>query len=172
MSRSISQLFPFFHFSTTKEFNTLIGSIPIELRTNTSVFFLIYGNTLSDLIPIDGFEICYTEEMGEAYCNCASDCVDKQYQCACEEAEWCCDSFVEQLIPCNICPLENPDFYVEEFFATCQQSSDFIAFSLLVYGTEEVCGEAVEAMLGVGCRCAAQNVPPEDPVIEISGDEG
>lgn len=155
------------------DFNTLTGSIPIELRTNTSDFFLIYGNSLSDLIPIDGFEICYTEEMGEAYCNCASDCVDKQYQCACEEAQWCCDSFVEQLIPCVICPLENPDFYVEDFLATCQEASDYILSSLLSYGTEEACSEqAVAPMLAVGCRCAAQNVPPEDPVIENSGDEG
>ena len=137
-------------------YNDLTGSVPSELSDKNYAKFDLYGNQLSDLTPVDGKVVCSAEE-GEHYCDCENDCalVDLNL-CACEEGQSCCATWMEQFTPCIICEygLENPDFYVPEYFITCFQVSEYInSAPPMEFGTETQCGEARIEVAMEGCIC-------------------
>ena len=113
----------------------------------------MYGNDLSNLTAVDGEVVC-SAEGGEHYCDCGDDCGTPN-QCACEEAEACCATFMEQFTECIICEsgIANPDFLVEEFFATCFEISAYVGTSLVEFGTDIQCDEAKTIVAAEGCIC-------------------
>ena len=158
-----------FNFPTTKQGNNaLTGSIPIELLNKSYVDFDFLGNPLSDLITIEGQEICSAEE-GEIYCNCESDCTFRPQHCGCDAAQSCCDTFLSQYETCFVCPTEgvkNPDFYIMDYLTTCQGISDYVQFSLVEFGNEELCYGGKLFFQSIGCSCSS----PEDSV-DVGGIE-
>mmetsp|Transcript_29005 Transcript_29005/g.68143 ORF Transcript_29005/g.68143 Transcript_29005/m.68143 type:complete len:336 (+) Transcript_29005:847-1854(+) len=142
-------------------FNNLTGSVPEEFldddKNGTNVKIDVYGNKISDLIPIEGSVICNSEEGnskfrprysgggGEHYCDCNYDCLSFEFEkrekrCACKEGQDCC-SFV-QLVKCDICEsgMSNPDHrpisWWNPFSFTCKELAEgdgikgYIAFGL------------------------------------------
>ena len=147
-------------------YNNLTGSIHSELLNYTNYTdFDVYGNGLSNLTAVDGEVVCSAEEeeegVGEHYCNCGDDCLLKLTPnvCACEEAEACCATYIEQFTECLICDdessgiLENPDFYVEAHFKTCFNISTVIRADFIEYGTDIQCDEVKIAVAADGCIC-------------------
>jgi hypothetical protein len=146
------------HIILSLEFNALTGSIPAELLNKTFVNFDVYGNLLSDLIPVPGDEIC-TAEGGEHYCNCDVDCTFNKNRCQCEEAQACCSAFFQQFTPCTICDndeLDNPNFFVDEVTATCADIASYVKLSLLEYGNPNTCDVGKDYFRRFGCFCAEQ----------------
>ena len=147
----------------------------MELLNKNYTNFDITGNKLTDLIPVDGTEICPFAfdgfGPGEVYCNCASDCVTKDYLCGCEAALSCCTTYLEQFSECILCPsaVSNPDKYVEEFDVTCQGAADFVKMNILEFGTEFQCSEAKVVFGLVGCFCEGEE--PENQATDDSATE-
>jgi hypothetical protein len=161
--------------SILMDYNLLTGFIPQELLDNDSLMDLgVYGNALSDLIPLDGSVICVAPEEqqfeygygtagGEHYCDCQiHDCMPSSREipplpnrCACEEARACCDTLLKNYTRCVVCPngLANPDYYVAEQEATCGELDNYVYLNVEQFGTKELCDAAIMYGGELGCRC-------------------
>eukprot|EP00531_Pseudo-nitzschia_arenysensis_P000398 CAMPEP_0116156516 /NCGR_PEP_ID=MMETSP0329-20121206/22873_1 /TAXON_ID=697910 /ORGANISM="Pseudo-nitzschia arenysensis, Strain B593" /LENGTH=1018 /DNA_ID=CAMNT_0003653603 /DNA_START=73 /DNA_END=3129 /DNA_ORIENTATION=- len=142
--------------------NILTGSIPMELFNRTYIEFQFFGNPLSDLVLLEGKEICETDG-GEIYCDCSSDCSFRPFQCECDAAQSCCQDFLEQFTPCVVCPtdgLGNPTFWVEEYITDCQGIAFYLENSLVEFGDEEKCYGGKLFFDSIGCTCSS----PDDAV--------
>ena len=145
-------------------YNDLTGSIPSELLYKNYSDFDVYGNDLSNLTAVDGEVVCSAEEGGEHYCDCGYDCGTAN-QCACEEAEACCATFMEQYTECILCEsgIENPDFIVEVYSKTCFDISADVGMNLVEFGTDIQCDEAKIAMAEEGCICKGDALDSVEP---------
>jgi hypothetical protein len=154
--------------------NVLTGSVPVGIVQNkTYVNFNVYGNQLSDLTPVDEWDICTgisnsTGEEGEHYCNCGSDCLaDFGQRCQCEEAQACCDTYIEQngITNCILCEagFSNPEFLVAPWdFTSCADGATRIYGTLDEFGTEKTCNLAKMESYKRGCVCP-DYIPPGKP---------
>jgi hypothetical protein len=157
--------------------NALTGSVPLGIaQTKTYDNFNVYDNELSGLIPVDGLAICTRignstgEVEGEHYCNCGSDCLAEYGQrCECEEAQACCDIYIEQnnITNCVACEAElefsNPEFEVEDWgYASCSDGAAYMYIELEQFGTEEQCDEVKKEANKQGCSCPGYVVPSKD----------
>jgi hypothetical protein len=145
--------------------NSLTGSVPSELL---GIFQLdVFGNKLSNLIPIEGHVVCSDPE-GEHYCNCGFHCLSElnlqgNNKCECEDARACCSTYFESNVPCVLCEygFQDPDYFISSAVGSCK----IFSFSALVrveeFGTSEKCDEIREATLEAGCVC--NDVPPSFP---------
>ena len=138
-----------------------------KTANKTYVNFNVYGNKLSNLTDVDGLAICTTlisnntDEEGEHYCNCGSDCL-KEYgnRCECEEAQACCDIYIEEnnITNCVVCEAEfefsNPELRVAEWgYASCSEAAGYIYTELDLFGTEEQCNGVKMETYKEGCVC-------------------
>ena len=152
--------------------NDLTGSIPSELLYRNYTDFDVYGNDLSNLTAVDGEVVC-SAEGGEHYCDCGDDCSFNQNMCACEEAAACCATFMEQLTECIVCEsgIENHDFYVDVYSASCFDLSAMVGMNIFQFGTDVQCDEARIAGVALGCICnkgdALDSVEPAEGTIGI-----
>jgi hypothetical protein len=148
--------------------NALTGSVPLGIVENkTYVNFNVYGNELSDLELVEGLAICTRisnntdDKEGEHYCNCGSDCLaDYGQRCECEEAQACCDIYIEQnnITNCVLCEAEfdfsNPELRVAAWgYASCSEAAGFVYTELDQFGTEEQCDGAKMEAYKRGCVC-------------------
>jgi len=137
------------------DYNSLTGSIPAELLDKNFIDLTFYGNQISNLIPIEGQEIC-SAGGGEVYCNCELDCTFNAKQCGCEEALSCCSSFLEPYSQCDVCgggELANPDFEILQYYqTTCAMMADYIYNNVIEFGS--TCGTSRYFFNGIGCRCS------------------
>ena len=155
----------------------MVGNVPISIVERAASYkdLNVFGNELSDLLPIDGQVICSatnttTEKTGLHYCNCASDCLKDQSEgygqrCQCKEANNCCDAyFVEANITnCVMCEggYKNPSHIVPDWgFFTCSMAEPFVYEFLAEYGTEEQCMWARTEGHKQGCICP-NFIPPK-----------
>jgi len=149
--------------------NNLTGSVPSELF-NIYGSLRIYGNELSDLIPITGSVICSEEREeispsghgrgGDHYCNCESDCIIYPFErnvCTCEEAQDCCKPFLSQYSECIFCEFgpANPSFYVNEYKMTCMQAITKFQLQMYFDDVRTGCNE-MEALIASGCICKSE----------------
>jgi len=136
------------------EFNLLTGSIPMEVLQLPKEYN-VYGNKLSNLLPVDGFLVCSSDD-SELYCDCARDCAFYPERCTCEEAKACCTTLLEPLIECDVCPsgeLENSDFVTKTGY-TCGDLAAYAKTDIFSTGTEEQCKEAQIFHESFGCICS------------------
>jgi hypothetical protein len=160
--------------------NALTGNVPEGILQNKPyVNFNVYGNQLSDLSTVDGWAICTgisdsTGEEGDHYCNCGSDCLaDYGQRCQCDDAQSCCDNYIEQneIINCILCEegFTNPEFVVKEWdYTSCADSASNVYDKLDEFGTERQCNKASMEAYRRGCFCPGfiPGKPPK-PIEEI-----
>ena len=148
----------------------MTGSIPSELLNTNYTDFDAYGNQLSNLTSVEGEVICSVED-GEHYCNCDIDCTFYPNRCACEEAQACCATYIEQFTECILCEngLENPDFYIEEFGLLCFDANEYVKSSLSEYGTDAGCKEARTLGAAIGCICKGVSPDLVEPAEGLLG---
>jgi hypothetical protein len=148
--------------------NSLTGSVPLGIvEDKTYVNFNVYGNELLGLEPVKGLAICTRisnntdDKEGEHYCNCGSDCL-KEYgqRCECEEAQACCDIYIEEnnITNCIVCEAEftfsNPDLRVPAWsYAPCSEAASYIYSELYQFGTQEQCEGVRMETYKEGCVC-------------------
>ena len=157
--------------------NALTGSVSLEIANKTANKtydnFNVYGNKLSNLTDVDGLTICTlisndTDEDGEHYCNCGSDCLNENgNRCECEEAQVCCDNYIEQnnITNCVVCEAGflNPELIVPEWgYASCNDALGYIYDTLAEFGTEEQCNGGKLETNKRGCVCPGFVVPSKE----------
>ena len=155
--------------------NALTGSVSLEIANKTANKtydnFNVYGNKLSNLTDVDGLTICTlisnnTNEDVEHYCNCGSDCLNENgNRCECEEAQVCCDNYIEQnnITNCVVCEagFSNPELIVPEWdYASCNDTVDYVYDLLAEFGTEEQCNGVKLEINRRGCICPGFVVVP------------
>jgi len=161
--------------------NALTGSVPVGIVNKTYANFNVYGNQLSELEAVVGQVICSgsisdstgEDVEGEYYCNCGSDCLAEYGQrCQCEEAQDCCDIYIEQnnITNCILCEggFSNNELFVTAWNASCGHAIGYLYDILDEFGTEEQCNGAKMEAYRRGCVCPGF-VPPEKPTA-ISSD--
>eukprot|EP00536_Pseudo-nitzschia_multiseries_P016329 jgi/Psemu1/313017/fgenesh1_kg.1078_\ len=156
------------------DYNQLTGSVPSELRSNISNTVLtIYGNNLSNLVPVDGSVICkseaaelyalYSVNTGEHYCDCSSNCfVDPSSfdpnNCACEEGQACCTKALSEATECILCeygisnPWYIPDNHDNWESENCYNVANYIRNQTEMYGNKEVC-DVMRSYFANGYKC-------------------
>ncbi len=141
--------------------NSFSGSVPPEILALDLISLSVYGNKLSNLVPIDGSVVCTAPgpDLGDHYCDCKNHCVGDVYEpdrCACEDAQACCTEFLGQYEPCVICdgPFAEPDKFVPELLATCFHFSRFVLKGIEQFGDPSSCREISRFGEEAGCRCA------------------
>ena len=141
--------------------NYLVGSVPLELLYSENIWLLsVYGNKLSNLIPVDDRVIC-SDLASEHYCDCRRQCIGivlpgSKNSCACEEAQNCCFSLLEQYDPCVLCDngFENPEKAILDQQWTCSDFNDIVAgYSIPDFGSADNCIDARLFAENMGCRC-------------------
>mmetsp|Transcript_11651 Transcript_11651/g.29499 ORF Transcript_11651/g.29499 Transcript_11651/m.29499 type:complete len:411 (-) Transcript_11651:72-1304(-) len=138
--------------------NYLVGSVPLELLYSENLLLLnVYGNKLSNLTPVDDRVIC-SDLGGEHYCDCIHQCITlpgEKNSCACEDAQTCCSSLLEQYDPCVLCEsgLENPEKLIGEQRTTCSGFGDYVEKFILGFNSAENCTMARLVAENIGCRC-------------------
>ena len=157
-------------FGLDIEENMLTGNVPAEIMNKSASFdnLNVYGNKLSNLIPVDGRVICTadgnnTQGSSEHYCDCASDCMRELNNgfgklCQCSGAKDCCESYFEKnnITNCVLCEqeLSNPELILPAFnFVNCSFIAAYVFDKLDVYGTAENCNTAKQIFYNEGCNC-------------------
>jgi hypothetical protein len=159
--------------------NALTGNVPKAFfKDKIYDNFDVYGNQLSDLKLVVGQAICSSSISdstgdGEYYCNCGSDCLAEYgRRCQCEEAQDCCDIYIEQnnITNCILCEsgFSNPELIVTAWNSSCGDAVNIVYGILDEFGTEEQCNGAKMEAYRRGCVCPGF-VPPEKPTA-ISSD--
>jgi len=149
--------------------NFLTGSVPSDLLDISRLD--VFGNKLSNLIPIDDYVIC-SDPQDEHYCNCGYHCLSSLdlpgiKRCECEDARACCDTFLESNTECVICEygFQDPDYDMSKYIGTCNIHAMTARQSDKQYGTPEKCDALREATLEAGCQC--NSMPPSYPECAI-----
>ena len=160
--------------------------MPIEIVDKIPSYdtFNVYGNLLSDLIPIEGEVICTatnnsTGQVGEHYCDCAKDCFIGLLiggygpNCQCDEALDCCETHFgdNNIKSCNVCDegFTNPDFAVRKWsMLTCSQAAAYITSNFELFGTEEQCNAGKLEAHTQGCICPSYTIVPSVPEIDTT----